>query len=49
LRRPAHGANALTALPPFKAVASGIREQCDEGPVTTALTDVGSHGFFDNA
>jgi hypothetical protein len=27
---------------------AGIRERCADLPVTTALTEVGSYGFFDN-
>ena len=44
----ADDSNALTALPEFQAFVAGIRERCAELPVTTALTEVGSYGFFDN-
>lgn len=40
------GGNALTALPAFKAFAVGIRERCEEPPVTVEMKEVGSYGFF---
>ena len=42
----ADGSNALTSLPAFKAFAAGVKERCDEPPVTTQLTEIGSYGFF---
>ena len=41
------GGQALTALPAFKAFTAGIRERCDEPPVTVELQEIGSYGFFD--
>ena len=38
---------ALTGLPAFKAFVAGVRERCEEAPVTVELTEVGSYGFFD--
>jgi hypothetical protein len=43
----ADGGNALTGLASFKAFAAGIRERCEEPPVTVELSEVGSYGFFD--
>jgi hypothetical protein len=42
----ADGANALTALPAFKAFTAGIRERCEVPPVTVELEEIGSYGFF---
>jgi len=42
----ADGANALTALPAFKAFAEGVKERCVEPPVRVELTEIGSYGFF---
>ena len=39
------GANALTALPAFKAFAEGVKERCDELPVRVELTEIGSYGY----
>lgn len=44
----ADGKNALTSLPAFKAFAAGVRERCDTPPVTVALEEIGSYGFFDS-
>ena len=35
------GSNALTALPEFKEYVAGIKERCDEQPMTTEWTEVG--------
>jgi hypothetical protein len=37
------GSNPLTALPEFKAFTAGIKERCDELPVSVELTEVGSY------
>lgn len=42
----AEASSALTSLPAFKAFTAGIRERCDEAPVTTEMKEIGSHGFF---
>ncbi len=42
----ADGANALTALPAFKAFAEGVKERCEAPPVRVELTEIGSYGFF---
>lgn len=42
----ADGSNALTALPAFKAFVAGIRDRCEEPPVSTQLHEIGSYGFF---
>ena len=44
----AGGANALTALPAFKAFIANIRERCETPPATTELQEIGSYGFFGN-
>jgi hypothetical protein len=41
-----NGGNPLTTLPEFKAFSADIAERCDELPVTTALTEVGSYNAF---
>jgi hypothetical protein len=41
------GANALTALPAFKAFSAGIKERCVEPPTRVSLEVVGSYGMFD--
>ena len=40
------GANALTALPAFKAFTAGIKDRCEVPPNRVDLTEIGSHGFF---
>jgi hypothetical protein len=37
--------NPLDAVGAFKAFTEKIRERCDEAPVTTELTAVGTFGF----
>lgn len=39
-------ANAsLSSLPAFKAFLAGVRERCEEPPVTVELEEIGSYGF----
>jgi hypothetical protein len=40
------GANPLAELGAFKAFQAGIGERCDEQPVSTRLSEVGSFHFF---
>jgi len=42
----ADGVHPLTSLAAFKAFASGIKDRCEEPPVTTELTEVGSYHAF---
>ena len=42
------GANPLGELPAFKAFVAGIRERCEESPVTVELNEIGSYRFFGN-
>jgi len=37
------GNNPLTSMPEFKAFTSGVKDRCDEPPVTTEMTVVGSY------
>jgi len=37
------GNNPLTSIPEFKAFTSGVKDRCDEPPVTTEMTVVGSY------
>jgi hypothetical protein len=37
--------NPLTSLDAFKAFQAGVRERCDEPPVVTELSEVGSFGW----
>jgi hypothetical protein len=39
------GVNPLTSLSAFKAFSAGVKERCDELPVTTELTEIGSFGL----
>jgi hypothetical protein len=39
------GSNPLAALPAFRAFTAQIGARCDEPPLTTELTPVGSYGF----
>ncbi len=39
----ADGSNPLTSLPEFKAFTAGIKERCEELPVSTEWTEVGSY------
>lgn len=43
----ADGANALTALPAFKAFSAGVKERCVTPPVRVELTEIGAYGFFE--
>jgi hypothetical protein len=38
----ADGSNPITSLPEFKVFSSGVKDRCDEPPVSTELTEVGS-------
>ena len=38
--------NPLTQMPAFGAFVAGIEERCDEPPVSSSLTCVGSFGLF---
>jgi hypothetical protein len=40
-------ARVLSSLPAFNAFTAGIKDRCEELPVTTELKEVGSYGFFD--
>jgi hypothetical protein len=39
----ADGSNPLTSLPEFKAFTAGIKDRCEELPVSTEWTEVGSY------
>ena len=41
------GTTALTELPAFKKFQQGIPDRCEEGPVVTKLSQIGSFGLFD--
>jgi hypothetical protein len=40
------GPSPLNAMPAFKAFTAGIRERCEEQPVTVAFKEVGSYRVF---
>ena len=40
------GVNPLTELSAFKAFTAGIKDRCEEVPVTTHLNEVRSYEFF---
>lgn len=42
----ADGQNPLLALQAFKDFAAQIQDRCDEPPVTTTLSEIGSYRFF---
>jgi hypothetical protein len=42
----AEGGNPLTQTAAFKAFAAGVKDRCEEPPVTSELTEVGSYGVF---
>lgn len=42
------GVNPLGELAAFKAFTAQIKERCDEPPVATELSEVGSYRFFGN-
>ena len=42
----ADGRNPLTELSAFKAFAAGVRDRCQEPPITVELNEIGSYGFF---
>jgi hypothetical protein len=41
--------NPLAQLPAFKAFTAGIGERCDEPPVSSALTEIGSFRLFSSS
>ena len=41
------GTNPLTELSAFKAFTAGIKERCEEPPVSTRLNPVGSYDLFE--
>ena len=43
----ADGGNPLTQTPAFKTFVSGVKDRCEEPPVTTELSEVGAYRFFD--
>ncbi len=43
------GTNPLTATPAFAAFLEGIADRCDEGPVASTATLVGSYRFATTA
>lgn len=42
----ADGANPLLAVAAFQEFAAGIRDRCEEPPVTSTLTEVGTFRMF---
>lgn len=42
------GSNPLGRLEAFKAFQAEIKDRCEEPPVATPLTEIGSYGFFDS-
>jgi len=42
----ADGTNPLSDLPAFKAFTAAIADRCEEKPVVTPLTEVGSYRMF---
>jgi quinol monooxygenase YgiN len=40
-------ARVLSASPAFNAFTAGIKDRCEEPPVTEELKEIGSYGFFD--
>jgi quinol monooxygenase YgiN len=42
----ADGTNPLSTIEAFKAFTKDIKDRCEEQPVTTELTEVGSYNFF---
>jgi len=45
-REASDGRNPLSELSAFKAFAAGVRERCEEPPVTVKLNEIGSYGLF---
>ena len=43
----ADDSNPLTQSAAFKAFVAGIKDRCDEQPVTSELTEIGSYGFLE--
>ena len=42
----ADGPSPLSDVPAFRAFTAAIEQRCDERPVVTTLTEVGSYRFF---
>jgi hypothetical protein len=42
----ADGRSLLSDVPAFKAFTTALEQRCDERPVVTTLTEVGSYKFF---
>lgn len=40
------GSTPLTSLPAFKKFQEGIKDRCDELPLVSHVTEIGSYGFF---
>ena len=40
------GSNPLSATDAFKAFAAGLKERCEEMPVATEMSEIGSFNFF---
>jgi len=40
------GGNPLTELSAFKEFSAGVKDRCEELPVTAKLNEVGSYEFF---
>lgn len=38
--------NQLTTLASFKAFAAGVKDRCEEPPVTIEVKEIGSYGFL---
>jgi len=42
----AHDRNSLTELSAFKGFAAGVKDRCEDPPITAELTEIGSYRFF---
>jgi hypothetical protein len=42
----ADGRNPLTELSAFKTFAAGVRDRCEDPPITAELNEIGSYRFF---
>jgi hypothetical protein len=42
----ADGPNPLTELSAFKAFAAGVKDRCEDPPITAELNEIGSYRFF---
>jgi hypothetical protein len=38
--------NSLTELSAFKAFAAGVKDRCEDPPITAELNEIGSYRFF---